>query len=136
MMKKLKNKNMTTNKVFSLGHSNLPIMEFCSKLMKHEINIIVDVRTKPYSRWSPQFNRSILEHHLELMDVAYVWKGKNLGGLGENENFDENIKWLADLFATGQRVAVLCSEKDYRKCHRHLLIEPELQKYGVEMEHI
>lgn len=129
-------KNMKTNKLFSLGHSNLPIIDFCSKLVKHEINIVVDVRTKPYSRWSPQFNRSILEQHTETLDIAYIWKGQNLGGLSENINFDENIKWLADLVKTGQRVVVICSEKNYKNCHRHLVIEPELQKYGVKMEHI
>ncbi len=127
---------MSEYKAFSFGHSNQPLVNFCIELVNHRINVLVDVRTKPYSRWNPQFNRQILEHHLNLLDIAYVWKGQNLGGLGENVNFDENIKWLADLVKTGQRVVVICSEKNYKNCHRHLVIEPELQKYGVKMEHI
>jgi len=127
--------NMQKYKIFSCGHSNLPIENFCIELVNRKINVLVDVRTKPYSRWNPQFNRQILEHSLNLLDIVYVWKGQNLGGLGENVAFDENIKWLADLAKTGQRVVVLCSEKAYWKCHRHIVIEPELLKYEVEMEH-
>jgi uncharacterized protein (DUF488 family) len=128
-------KFMPKNIIFSIGHSNLPIVNFCIELVGRKINILVDIRTKPFSRWNPQYNRSVLEHHLNLLDISYIWKGQNLGGLAENINFNENIKWLADLSKT-ERVVVLCSEKDYRKCHRHLLIEPELLKHGVKMEHI
>jgi uncharacterized protein (DUF488 family) len=121
--------------IFSIGHSNLPLVNFCIKLVNYKINTLVDVRTKPYSRWNPQFNRKSLEHHLNLLEISYVWKGQNLGGLDINIDFGKSVKWLAGQSKT-KKVVILCSEKDYRKCHRHLLIEPELLKYDVKVKHI
>jgi len=124
------------NKIYSIGHSNQSLESFCATLKKYNINILVDVRTKPYSRWNPQFNTRFLEKHLDLIDIGYTWKGQNLGGLGENIDFDENIKWLANLTKTGQNIVVMCSERDYKKCHRYSLIEPELTKFKIKLAHI
>lgn len=124
------------NKIYSIGHSNLPLDVFIGKLHKNSIHILVDVRTRPYSRWYPHFNREVLARAVERYDIAYLWKGANLGGLGENVDFEKNIQWLADLAKTGQRVAVMCSERDYRKCHRHLVIEKKLNNYLMKILNI
>jgi uncharacterized protein DUF488 len=46
--------------LWSIGHSNHSIERFLALLRQHEIATLADVRTAPYSRYSPQFNRDEL----------------------------------------------------------------------------
>src|SRR5262245_40597757 len=66
--------------VFSIGHSRHPIGEFLRLLERHAIEVLVDVRSMPYSRFSPQFTRNALERAVEAAGRGYVFLGKELGG--------------------------------------------------------
>jgi len=122
--------------VFSIGHSVLHFFVFAKHLRKYDIKILVDVRSRPYSRFAPQFNRTALEMNLPKIGVKYVAKGQNLGGKDENIDFEQNIQWLCQQARKEQNVAIMCSEALYQKCHRHLLIEPLLKKQNIEVIHI
>src|SRR5258708_11449332 len=50
--------------IFSIGHSNHPIVHFLGLLARHDIAALADVRSTPYSRFNPQFNRETLAEHL------------------------------------------------------------------------
>lgn len=121
--------------IYTIGHSNRSIDEFIKRLNDYDIDRLVDVRTRPYSRFCPWFNKNSLGEQLALQDIIYEFKGDNLGGLGENINYDETIGEIAEL-AKIQRMAIMCSEADFKKCHRHTMIEPDLVKRGIEVEHI
>jgi uncharacterized protein (DUF488 family) len=85
------------------------------------------------SRYCPQFNRSFLEAHLP---VEYLWM-PDLGGLGfvAPDVFDEAIDKLL-CFSKRYCVCVMCSERDFEKCHRHTKIQPALEERGVKVIHI
>ena len=65
--------------VFTIGHSTLPYERFLALLRRWSITAIADVRTAPYSRHSPQFNKATLRNELRQSGIAYVFLGEELG---------------------------------------------------------
>ena len=122
-------------------------------LDKHRVEVVADVRTSPYSRYNPQFNRRDLHYGLKRTGIQYVFLGKELGGRPEGARFydrDGHVHYgrvaETDWFQTGldrlcdgarrYGTAVLCSEEDPSGCHRFLLITRALDDRGVEVVHI
>ncbi|MFQ5595438.1 MAG: DUF488 family protein [Anaerolineae bacterium] len=140
--------------VYSIGHSDHAIDDFVALLKQHGINALVDVRSQPYSRWVSQFNREALAEAIEAAGLRYVWLGDTLGGrpqdqslydgenarpdydrMAESADFQAGIEQLLGL-AGQTTVAMMCSEGDYRHCHRTLLITPALLNCDVRVVHI
>jgi len=110
-------------------------MEFLECLQKYKIGILIDVRTYPYSRYCPQFRQFELKQMCFQNNIEYIWKGKNLGGKKENINYQGTIDELVAM-ANHKTICLVCSEKDYKKCHRHSLITPSLEKQDIIVKHI
>ena len=127
-------------KLFTIGHSNKKVGELIDKLKANGIDILVDVRSRPYSRFNPQFNREFLKLDLQNAGIEYIWRGANLGGLDQNVNWDEAIDELIRLTDENSRfshrVCVMCSESEPSKCHRHSTIEPAFIAKGGTIHHI
>ncbi len=139
--------------IYSIGHSNQSIESFLALLADHQIAVLVDVRSRPYSRYSPHFNLEDLERSVERAGVRFVYRGGDLGGrpegrefydsegrvryaqLAQADFFQAGIACLLDLGAEG-KTAVMCSEEDPAGCHRRLLIGRVLDPRGVRMLHI
>jgi uncharacterized protein (DUF488 family) len=132
--------------IFTVGHSNHEWDEFLALLRQHGIQVLVDVRSSPYSRYVPQANRETLSRALEAEEIAYRWMGDRLGGkptgvvadydrLRTSSSFQEGITDLLSLAEQGHS-AIMCSEGDHRKCHRYKLITPALQENEVRVLHI
>ena len=119
--------------LYDCGHSARSFGEFTTLLQSHCITLLVDVRSKPVSRYCPHFNRSFFEKHLP---IEYLWM-PDLGGLGQvaPDAFDGAIERLIR-FSKRYRVCVMCSERDFEKCHRHSKIQPALEERGVKVIHI
>lgn len=144
--------NMTRYPVFTIGHSTYTLEAFIELLRHHEINAVADVRSVPYSRVAPQFNRDSLKLALRRHGICYVFLGKELGGRPDDlscyEKGQVQYERVArtDLFKRGinrilqgankYRLAVMCTEKEPLKCHRTLLVARELHERGVEVYHI
>ena len=140
--------------IYTIGHSDHDTGEFIALLRQHSITLVVDVRSRPYSRWAHQFNRETLARDLEDAGIAYRFMGDVLGGrpadpalydpererpdyrrVAQSITYQAGIDRLLDL-ARDERVAVMCSEGDHRRCHRHLLIAQTLLERGVRVLHI
>ncbi|MEE8391644.1 MAG: DUF488 domain-containing protein [Anaerolineae bacterium] len=140
--------------VYTVGHSDHTTKAFVDLLHRHEITLVVDVRSQPYSRWTHQFNRETLSHDLVDAGLVYQFMGASLGGrpvdptlydpgqehpdYGRVEQtgvYQAGIDRLLELAQTEQ-VVVMCSEGDHRHCHRHLLIAQTLLGRGVRVLHI
>lgn len=124
--------------IYTIGHSNKPIKTFIEKLVKEGIDVLVDVRTVPYSKYNPQFNRESLRADCQEANITYAYRGKNLGGKGgkeANTNWDEAIDELYTK-CDNRKIAVMCSEADPNNCHRQSTIQPDLEKKGVAVSHI
>jgi uncharacterized protein (DUF488 family) len=145
---------MFNSTIYSIGHSDHTIEDFVALLQKHAVEGLADVRSQPYSRWVPQFNRETLQWEVEAAGLQYVWLGDTLGGRppdralydsgSDRPNYDrmrEDPTYLIGIdqllaLAGQSTVAMMCSEGDYAHCHRTLLITPTLLRRDVRVIHI
>src|ERR1035437_10695889 len=67
-------------RALTIGHSNHRIETFLGLLKDHQVGIVVDTRSQPYSKYSPQFDRETLKTALAAHDIRYIHMGKELGG--------------------------------------------------------
>ena len=143
----------TPMQLFTIGHSSLPMADFLDLLRQYHVEVLVDVRTAPYSRYCPQFNRPELERAVEAAGLRYKFAGEALGGkppdeelhradggpdydkIKESECYKDGLRNLVDL-AARFRVAIMCSEAAPTRCHRETLIGRSLRELGVEVTHI
>ncbi len=150
-------------RIYTIGHSNVTAGEIISLLKKFHIQVLVDVRSSPYSQYNPQFNREPFKRLVEITRMEYLYLGEQLGGRPKDpacyksrQLADEKADYLhlvdypavmtRDFFKEGiqqlkqvaahKTCAILCSEEDPGKCHRHHLIGRYLMEQGVEVLHI
>jgi len=139
--------------IFSIGHSNQSLETFFALLRQHEIQVLVDVRSSPYSKYVPHFNSNALVAAAEQTDITYMFMGQELGGrpdgnefydisgrvlykrVAESAHFLRGIQRLKEVGCISRSV-LMCSEEDPATCHRHLLIGHVLIKQGVDLLHI
>ncbi|NLG52154.1 MAG: DUF488 domain-containing protein [Chloroflexi bacterium] len=139
--------------IYTIGHSNHTVEELAALLRGQGVTIVVDVRSQPYSRWTPQFNKQAFSRDLQAAGLTYLFMGDSLGGrpddpalqnaqghpdyerMAATPAFQSGLERLQALAVEGN-VAILCSEGDYRACHRSLLIAPHLLERGVRVVHI
>jgi len=144
---------MTERCIFTIGHSNHRIEVFLELLAQHGINCLVDVRSSPYSRFSPHFKKGTLSEALKGANILYLFMGDSLGArqadpallfddgvvdfakIRATEKFREGITRVGQGLEKGYRMALMCAEKDPFDCHRFILICPELVKRGIDIRH-
>lgn len=139
--------------IFSIGHSNIPVETLLDLLESAQIEVVADVRTVPHSRYVPQFNAEPLGAKLAERRIRYLPFGRQLGGRPDGDEFydeeghvrydrlAESAEFRAGIervLAGGRkyRIALLCSEEDPARCHRHLLIGRVLTAEGADLRHI
>ena len=144
---------MSALEVFTVGHSNRSELDLIELLRRHEINTVVDVRSTPYSEWSPQFNRKAIAAILKKHDIAYSYLGDELGARSDDPSCydEENRVVYARLAATEQfrrglrrvvkgaqrrKLALMCSEQDPIDCHRSIMLAFALDRLGIGSSHI
>jgi uncharacterized protein (DUF488 family) len=66
--------NDETITIYTIGHSNHSGEAFLALLHQHEITCLVDVRSQPYSRYNPHFNREALALSLKAAQIGYAPK--------------------------------------------------------------
>ncbi len=139
--------------LFTVGHSTHPFTHFAQLLRMNGITAIADVRSAPYSRYNPQFNRETLKAALESVGIAYSHLGPQLGAHREEpESYgpgglvDFTKTALTPAFLEGvQRIktglqrysiAMMCAERDPLTCHRNLLITRFIRDELTEIQHV
>ncbi len=144
--------SQSSKTIFTIGHSTHPVDAFVDLLRRHGVTALADVRSAPYSRFNPQFNREALEQALDANGIKYVFLGRELGarpvdpGLYKDGEVQYDRIARSELFQAGiERVvrgageyviAVMCAEKEPGECHRGLLVAPALVGRGLEVRHI
>lgn len=139
-------------RILTVGHSNHDTTSFIELLSSHGVTAVADVRSSPFSRYAPQFNRKSLASDLTRRGISYAFLGRELGGrpndpacyvdgqvryslLARTNPFRRGIERLVE--GSGrERIAVMCSEKEPIDCHRTLIVARELEKSGVRVEHL
>ena len=145
--------------IFTIGHSTRTLAEFVALLRECDITLLVDVRSIPRSRMTPQFNLDTLPEALAAEGIGY----QHLRALGGRRHHRKdappslNMYWrvaafrnYADYAQTGEfhagldalhalarddRCAIMCAEAVWWRCHRRIITD-YLVAGGVRVEHI
>lgn len=139
-------------RILTVGHSTHSWDRFQALLTGRGVTAVADVRTSPWSRHTPQFNRDTLAERLKEIGVAYVYLGDALGGRPEGARLfeggvaDYEAMALEPAFklgldrirkgATTHVVAMMCAEQEPLDCHRCLLVSRQLRTFGAPIAHI
>ncbi len=85
--------------IYTIGHSTHEAGKFVSLLQRHRVDLLIDVRSTPYSRRNPQFNRENLIETLQEHSIDYEFLGQELGARSEDSNCYENNRVSYKLLA-------------------------------------
>jgi uncharacterized protein (DUF488 family) len=138
--------------IYTVGHSTHSSDQFMRLLQLHGITGVADVRSTPFSRRNPQFNRDALRATLNSAGIEYLFLGKELGARSEDDScyvdakvqysllaktrlFESGIERVVDA-ARVRRIALMCAEKDPLECHRTILVARRLVHAGFKVMHI
>ena len=144
--------NEALGTVLTIGHSTHALEAFTALLRRHRVSAVADVRSAPYSRFNPQYNRKPLTEALKVRGIRYVYLGRELGGRSDDpacyddgrvrydrvaatESFRNGLDRVID-GAARYRIALMCAEKEPLDCHRTLLVAHALDDRGIEVAHI
>lgn len=140
--------------IYTIGHGSRTIEEFISLLKRYQVKYVLDVRSKPYSKYFTHFNKEELKTALKQECITYGFMGDTLGGRPSdvscynNEGkvdyeavktksfFLEGINRLKKAYQDGYRVALMCSESKPCECHRSKLIGTSLTENNIYLNHI
>jgi uncharacterized protein (DUF488 family) len=140
--------------LYSIGHGSRKQEELLELLKKYKIDHLADVRSRPYSRFHPQYNKEHLKDFLQQHGITYIFMGDELGGrpndpscydeegkvdyksLSEKEFFKKGIERLKVAHAKNIALAIMCSERDPKMCHRSKLIGKVLNEKDIPIKHI
>lgn len=144
---------------FTIGHSTRSASDFVALLREAAIDCVVDVRRFPMSRRHPQFNAEALAETLSAAGIGYrhvpalggrrgkradgrespntLWREesfRNYADYAESDEFRAALDGVARL-ARERRVAIMCAEAVWWRCHRRLIAD-RLLAAGLPVEHI
>ena len=151
--KKMKMEAPKTNPIHTVGHSSLSAESLMGMLKRRGITRVIDVRSTPYSRHVPHFNRENIRATLEKNNASYTHMGDILGGrpreerlydrdgradyslMAQEKPFQDAIRQVEQMAEDGH-IALMCTEADPLRCHRTLLVSQELASRGAEIIHL
>lgn len=147
---------MSKSNIYTIGHGAKSLDDLFEELLKFEIRYLIDIRSRPYSKYYPHFNKEALANVFKArVDINYSWWGDVLGGLppadwncydadgkidydklGMNPIFQSGIERIVNADKINCKVAMMCSEADPQMCHRSKLIGRMLENFNIEVLHI
>jgi len=140
--------------LFTIGHSSHSLERFLELLASQGISAIADVRSDPYSKYSPQYNKDVLERSFIDAGIKYIFLGREIGARRSEEScyIEGQVKFelIKELpvFRAGldrvlleidkYRVVLMCAEAEPLNCHRTILICRQLRKirHDLQITHI
>lgn len=145
---------MDSTPVYTIGYGARDAEAFVAALQQYGIAYLIDVRSKPYSRFKPDFSKERLEELLRAAGIRYVFMGDSLGGrpddpscydadgkvdyarVAERPFFQSGLDRLAKAHSQGLPVSLMCSEGKPESCHRTKLIGKALVRRNIPVAHI
>ena len=141
------------NPIHTVGHSNLSAEGLMGMLKRQGITQVIDVRSTPYSRYVPHFNRDNIRATLERNGTGYTHMGDALGGrpqddrlydrdgranyelMAQEKTFQDRVRQVEEMTEDGHTL-LMCTEADPLRCHRTLLVSQELASRGADIIHL
>lgn len=131
--------------IFTIGCSSFDVEFLIRRLRQNKVNVIVDVRSIPYSKHTPQYNADVLKNVLKKNKIIYLDFSKEFGARREEKEvyvnnrvnfarvmnlpiFGQGVERIKKGLNSGYRMALMCTEKDPEKCHRFSLVARGIEK--------
>ncbi len=145
--------SLNVGSIFTIGYGSRSIDEFVCVLIRHGIQFLGDVRSRPYSRFNTDFSQEKLDRRLALEGITYVFLGDTLGGMPQDSScytegrvdytkvrqrsfYHQGLTRLKTASQKEIRLALMCSEQKPQQCHRSKLIGESLVELGIPVFHI
>lgn len=140
--------------IYTIGHSNYSMERFIEMLRRYEIDVVVDIRGTPYSKYNTQYNKEALSNSLKENGFKYIYMGREFAAQRDNKiiytwegysdfekvinepSFIEGVERLKKGLAKGFKIVLLGAKQDPVNCHRFALVGRELYKRGFNVKHI
>lgn len=140
--------------LFTIGYSGYMINDFISELQKYKINVLIDVRSDPFSQRYPDYNKPNLESILKRNGIYYRNYAVEFGARQEerrfysldgfmnfelfvqSEQFKVGERKIIDSLSQGYHIVLMCAEKDPVQCHRAIMVAPQFYRQGYEIIHL
>jgi uncharacterized protein (DUF488 family) len=140
--------------IYTIGYGAREMDNFIAVLKSHQIDFLIDIRSKPYSRYKPDFSKQALERKLQAQGIRYVFMGDALGGQPDDPDcydddgkvdydkirgklfYEKGIGRLRQAWQNQVSVVLMCSEGKPEMCHRSKLIGNTLVDEGINLAHI
>jgi len=140
--------------IYTIGYGAREIEDFIAVLKSQQIDFLIDIRSKPYSRYKPDFSKQTLERKLQAQGIRYVFMGDKLGGQPDDPDcykedgkvdydkirgklfYEKGIGRLRQAWQNQVSVVLMCSEGKPEMCHRSKLIGLTLAGEGIDVVYI
>lgn len=140
--------------IYTIGHTNHSIEQFVALLRNYKINCVIDVRSTPFSKYTPQFNENNLKAELNRRGIYYINMGNEFGARRKNKElytvdgyldfektrkdveFLNGIERIKQGCNKGFTITLMCTEKDPFDCHRTIMVSKGLKDKGFKVNHI
>jgi uncharacterized protein (DUF488 family) len=140
--------------IYTMGYSAFALEDFIETAKSFGIKLVVDVRSLPYSKHYPDYNKESLEKILSAHNIFYRNYAKEFGAQQTRKDFFSPEGFLdyekfvkSDDFMRGfskikksleknYTLAFLCAEKDPSVCHRSIMVARPFCESGLTVNHI
>ena len=138
-------------RLYTIGYAGFPdVNDFVSALEKNGIQILIDVRSTPYSAYHSAYNKDVLSSLLKEHGIYYANFAKQFGARQENRSFYKKGRLDFETFSKSPQfldgvdrvenssavIAFMCAEKKPSECHRTILVAKAFSDRGYEITHL
>lgn len=142
--------------LYTIGYTAFPDLDqFIDAIKQHNISVVIDVRSSPYSKYYESYNKENLESCLKSNQIYYRNYATEFGARQLDKSFYNNEGFLDfNLFTKSSKsflmgaekvnkslsedynVVLMCAEKDPINCHRCIMISKFFFYDGINVKHI
>lgn len=139
--------------LYTIGHSIHSSNFFLELIKNYNINCLVDVRSNPYSRYTPQYNMNELKRFLISNQIYYIFMGEEFGARRKDKSlftngyldfekvikdslFQKGIERINNGLEKNFKIVFMCTEKDPIDCHRSILVARAFQDINYKVLNI
>lgn len=137
--------------LFSIGYSGFPnINDFIETLKASQIQILIDVRSHPYSSYFVDYDKEKLSDILKRNRIYYCNYARQFGARQEDRSFYKGGRLDFELFSKSEQflegvsavvksnanIVFMCSEKHPANCHRAILVTRAFSDLGYPIIHL
>ena len=137
--------------LYTIGYAGFPsTQDFLNALKQYGVQILVDVRSSPFSAYYADYNKDVLGEFLKENGILYFNYAKQFGARQEDNAFYRKGRLDFDVFSHSEQfldgvrkidasnavVAFMCAEKKPSECHRTILVAKAFSDRGQQVTHI